>query len=236
VLGVLMERARAIEDLLVLLIVVALGTRFIDSNDDVVWPAAVILTSLGSFSLITTTVIMVTAVVVVAVVVVVVVGTVVVAACWAMSARILIEAHLGFLGVGVLVGSFGHLTDPSGRLAVELGAKLVVMESSDEGGDNLGFRDVWNRIPHLRKASDVAAEELRWLLVDAVEIMLGSRSCTRSHIIVGEDFFQLFLGSDGVRGKASKPVHDDWRKHDGKIVHHDTGVSSGGTNSSGISL
>ena len=44
----------------------------------------------------------------------------------------------------------------------------MVMESSDEGGDDLSFRDVWNRIPHLRKASDVAAEELGWLLVDVV--------------------------------------------------------------------
>ena len=63
------------------------------------------------------------------------------------------------------------------------------MESSDEGGDDLHFRDVGNRIPHLGKASDVATEELGWLLVDAVEIMLGARLSTCSHIIVGEDFF-----------------------------------------------
>ena len=63
------------------------------------------------------------------------------------------------------------------------------MESSDEGDDDLSFRDVGNRIPHLRKASDVATEELRWLLVDAVEIMLGARPSTCSYIIVGEDFF-----------------------------------------------
>ena len=36
VLGVLMERARAVEDLLVLLVVVALGARFINNGDDVV--------------------------------------------------------------------------------------------------------------------------------------------------------------------------------------------------------
>ena len=48
-LGVLVERARAIEDLLVLLIVVVLDARFINSGDDVVWPAAAILTRLGSF-------------------------------------------------------------------------------------------------------------------------------------------------------------------------------------------
>ena len=32
-------------------------------------------------------------------------------------------------------------------------------------------------------------KELGQLLVDAVEIMLGARPSTRSHIIVGEDFF-----------------------------------------------
>ena len=72
------------------------------------------------------------------------------------------------------------------------------MESLDEGGDDLSFRDVGNRIPHLGKASDIATEELGRLLVDAVQIMLGARPSTRSHVVVGEDLFQLFLGSNGV--------------------------------------
>ena len=110
------------------------------------------------------------------------------------------------------------------------------MESSDEGGDDLSFRDVRNRVPHLRKASDVATKELRWLLVDAVQIMLGARLSTCSHIVVGEDIFQLFLGSDGVQGKACEPVHGGWHEPDRKIVHHDTGVSSGSADSSGVSL
>ena len=42
------------------------------------------------------------------------------------------------------------------------------MESSDKGGDDLCFRDVGNRIPHLEKASDVATKEFGWLLVNAV--------------------------------------------------------------------
>ena len=50
------------------------------------------------------------------------------------------------VGVGVLVGGCDHLTNPSGWLAVELGAKLAVMESSDDGGDDLRFRNVRNRI------------------------------------------------------------------------------------------
>ena len=41
-------------------------------------------------------------------------------------------------------------------------------------------------------------EELRRLLVDAVQIMLGAWPSTCSHVIVGEDFFQLFPGPDGV--------------------------------------
>ena len=136
-----------------------------------------------------TAVTMVTAVVEAAVLVASVVRAIVVAACWTMSTRILIEVHLGFLGVGVLVGSCDHLANPSGRLAVDLGAKLAAMESSDEGGDDLDFRDVWNRIPHLRKASNVATEEFGRLLVDAVQIMLGARPSKRSHVVVGEDLF-----------------------------------------------
>ena len=93
---------------------------------------------------------MVTMVVIAAVVVASVIEAIVVVASWAMSARILVEAHLGFLGVGVLVGGHDHLANPYGQLAVELGAKLAVMESSDEGGDDLSFRDVGNRISHLR--------------------------------------------------------------------------------------
>ena len=42
------------------------------------------------------------------------------------------------------------------------------MESLDKGGDDLSIHDVGNRIPHLRKASNVAMEELGRLLVDAV--------------------------------------------------------------------
>jgi hypothetical protein len=165
--SILVERARAVEGLLVLLIIVALGMRFTNSGDDVVWPAATVLTRLGSFWLIMASVV-VMAVVVMAVIVASAVGAVVVAASWAMSAHIFVEGHLGFLGISVLVGNRDHLTNPYGHLVVELGAKLMVMESSDEGGDDLGFHDVGNRIPHLEKALDVAMKELEQLLVDAV--------------------------------------------------------------------
>ena len=187
-LGIFVKRARAFKDLLVLLIVVALGVRFVNGGDDVVWSTAAILTKFGPFWPITAAIPMVTAVVIAAVAVASVVGAVVAATSWAMSARILIEAHLGFLGFSILIGCSDHLADVGRRLAVEFGAKFAMVESSDEGGDDLSFCDVGNRIPHLRKASDVATEELGRLLVDAVEIMLGARPSTRSHIVVGEDF------------------------------------------------
>ena len=112
--GVLVKRARAIKDLLVLFVVVALGVRLTDGGDDVVWPAAVILARLGSFCSIMAAVTMVTTVVVAVVVVASVIGSVVIAACWAMNARILIDPHLDFLGISVLVGSSDHLADASG--------------------------------------------------------------------------------------------------------------------------
>ena len=66
--------------------------------------------------------------------------------------------------------------------------------------------------------------------------MLGAWPSIRSHVVVGEDLFQLFLGSDGVRGKACEPVHGGWREHDGKIVRHDAGISPDGAYNSGMSL
>ena len=71
---------------------------------------------------------------------------------------------------------------------IELGAEVTVMESSDKGSDDFCFYDVRNRIPHFGKKSDVAMEELGWLLVDTVQIMLGARPSARSHVVVGEDF------------------------------------------------
>ena len=153
-----------------------------------------------------------------------------------MTDCILIEAHFGFFGIDVLVGSRNHLTNPRWWLVVELGAEATVMESSDEGSDDLSFRDVGNRIPHLGKMSDVATEELGRFQVDAIQIMHGAWPSAHSLVVVGEDLLDLFLGSDRVWGEACEPVHGGWCEHDEKIVCHDTSVSSGGADSSGISL
>ena len=61
--GILVERAHAIKDLLVLLVVVALAARFFNGGDNVIWSAAAILTRFIPFWPITATVPMMTTVV-----------------------------------------------------------------------------------------------------------------------------------------------------------------------------
>jgi len=196
--GILVEGAGAIEDLLVLLVIVALGTQLIDGSDKVVWPAVAILTRLGSFWPITTDVLMETSFVIAAVIVASFVRAVIVAVRLAICARIFVETHLSFLRVSVLVGGRDHLADAYRWLVVELGTELTVMKSSNKGGDHLSFRDVGNRIPHLRKLFDVATEELGWFLINAIQIELGAQPNTRSHVIVGEYLLQLFPRFDGI--------------------------------------
>ena len=87
-----------------------------------------------------------------------VVVVVVVAARRAISARVFVKTHLRFLGVGILIGGCDHLADAGGWLSIELRTEFLVMKSSDKGCDDFGFRDVGNRIPHLRETSDVAME------------------------------------------------------------------------------
>jgi hypothetical protein len=169
-----------------------LGARLTDGGDDVFWLAVVILSRPVSSCPITVAVVMVAMIVRAAVAMTPVVRVIIVVVRRAMSACILVEAHLGFLDVSVLVGHSYHLADTGGWLAVEFGVKLVMVESSNKGSDDFSFCNVGNRVPHLGETSDVATEKLEWLLVDAAEIMLGARSSTHGHIVVGEDFLQLF--------------------------------------------
>ena len=135
---------------------------------------------------------MVTTVIVEAVAMALVIGSHVAMMSWAMSARVPVEAYFGLFGVDVLIGGRNHLANPLRWLAIELGAEVTVMESPDEGGDDLSFCDIRNRIPHLRKTSDVAMEKLGRFLINAIQIVLGARPSTRSHVIVGEDLLQFF--------------------------------------------
>ena len=117
---------------------------------------------------------------------------------WAVGAHILVEANFGLFSIGVLIGGRDHLANPLWWLTIEFGAEVMVMESSDEGGDDFCFHDVGNRIPHLRKMSDVTTKELGRFLIDAVQIVLGVCPSTRSHVVVGEDLLQLFPRFNGI--------------------------------------
>ena len=111
---------------------------------------------------------MVATVVVAAVTMASFVGAIVAATSWVVSARILIEANFSLFSVDVLIGGCDHLINPLWWLTIEFGAEVAVMESSDKGGDDFCFHDVWNRIPYLRKSSDVTTEELGRFLINAI--------------------------------------------------------------------
>ena len=134
--------------------------RFLNDSDDVSWSAVAILTRSRPFWPITGAVLTVAVVIVAAVTVASVIGALVATSSWAVSACILIEAYFSLFGIGVLIGGRDHLANPLWRLAIEFGAKVTVMESLNEGGDDFCFRDVGNKIPHLEKMFDVAIEEL----------------------------------------------------------------------------
>ena len=91
------------------------------------------MTRLRSFWPIMATVPMVTTVIIAAVAVASVIGSLVATASWAMSAHILVEAYFGLLSVGVMIGGRNHLANALWWLAIELGAEVAVMESSDKG-------------------------------------------------------------------------------------------------------
>ena len=181
-------------------------------------------------------VLMVATVVVAAITVASFVGALVAAVSWAVSARILVEVNFSLFSVGILIGGRDHLANPLWWLIIEFGAEVTVMESSDKGSDDFCFHDVENRIPHLGKSSDITTEDLGRFLINAIQIMLGARPSTHSHVFVGEDLLQLFPRFDGIWGEAHELVHCGQREHDGKIVHHDTGVSPSSTHDGSISL
>ena len=79
---------------------------------------------------------MVTVVIVAVVIVASVIGSLVATMSWAMSVCILVEMYFGLIGVGILISGCNHLVNPLRRLAIELGAEVTVMESSNEGGDD----------------------------------------------------------------------------------------------------
>jgi hypothetical protein len=60
------------------------------------------------------------------------------------STRVFIVAQLSFLNVSVLVCRGEHITNSLQRLTIELRAKVTVVETMDEGRDDLCFGDIGN--------------------------------------------------------------------------------------------
>ena len=55
---------------------------------------------------------------------------------------------ISLFSIGVLIGRLQHLIGHLWWLLIKLGAKhIMVIEPSDESGDDLGFTDVGNLIP-----------------------------------------------------------------------------------------
>lgn len=64
----------------------------------------------------------------------------------------------------------------------------MVVETVDEGSDNLGFKDVGHPVLDLEEAPDVTTQELVRLLINPDEVMLCAGLLTSSLVVVDEFF------------------------------------------------
>ena len=53
------------------------------------------------------------------------------------------------------------------------------------------------------------------------QVILGDGLLACSHVVVGEDFLEVILRSDGVLLQAKEPIICRLVKHDRKVVCHD---------------
>ena len=58
------------------------------------------------------------------------------------------------------------------------------------------------------------------------QVILGVKLLTCSHVVVGEDFLEVILRSDGVLLQAKEPIICRLVKHDRKVVCHDVLISA----------
>ena len=60
------------------------------------------------------------------------------------------------------------------------------------------------------------------------QVILGAELLACSHVVVGEDFLEVILRSDGVLLQAKEPIIYRLVKHDRKVVCHDILISARG--------
>lgn len=152
VFGALVERAWSFKDFLVLLIVVALGAGLVDRSNDILLSVAAKLSCSGALWPVTAIIMATLAVIAVVVVTASFITVVIIAPRWVgrqPSINVLVVLQFGLLGIHILVHHRDHLADRLRRLAVEFGAKIVVVKPTGEGGDDFPLGDVGNGVCHL---------------------------------------------------------------------------------------
>lgn len=130
--GVLVERARADEELVELGIVVVLGVGLLDGGNKVIRSAALELTRLGGLLVVTVIAAVVATIMIVAAIIIApIILELIMPARRAVvpwrSRKVLMVTQVGLLGVGILLGGGEHVADGGWRLPVKLPAELVVM-------------------------------------------------------------------------------------------------------------
>ena len=58
------------------------------------------------------------------------------------------------------------------------------------------------------------------------QVIFGVGLLARSHVVIGEDFLEVILRSDGVLLQAKEPIICRLVKHDRKVVCHDILISA----------
>lgn len=159
--------------------------------------------------------------------------------CWAIGSRGLGDVFsmvlIGLLSIGILIGHLEHLTDHCRWLPIEFPSKLImVIQPTDKGSDDLGFKDVWNAIPYFREVSDVAPEEFASFLVYPCQVMLCLWPFTCSLVIFNGHPLKIIPRIDSICSQICEPVHCGGFEHDCQIICHHIGVSAIGSHSDSI--
>lgn len=142
----------------------------------------------------------------------------VIAACWAIRpgnpVDIFMMAQVGLLGIGVLVGDGKHLTNQRRWLPIELPVELVMMvDTVDEGGDDLGLQNVRNTIPNLGETPDVTPKELTRLLIYSGQVMLHRWPLACSLVVFDEHSPEVIPRINDIGLEAREPVHGGGLEH-----------------------
>jgi len=75
-----------------------------------------------------------------------------------------------------------------------------------EGSDSLGIDDFGDRVSCLREAPDEVTQRFPRGLMKLFQVILGVGLLACSHVVIGEDFFEVIPRLDGVLLQAKEPI------------------------------